>query len=391
MNQEQRMRTRLGTLALFACSLALGCSSNGNGTVQITASGEVLALGGYAFPPANPGDADFVDGWEVHFSKFIAVFDKVVLAENPDTTPPDQSQTGPVVAELDGPWAIDLHRGGPLPGKGGGGEQAYPIALIANQTRNGGAAFDPTQRYAFGFDTVAATAHATRLNIAADDPDYAEMVANGWNVLYVGTATWKGAAANPPCRSTGPASYDFATLPTTVNFRLGFATPTTYINCQNPDNDPAVGVNGESHARGVQVKSNATTIAQITFHTDHPFWESFEHDTPAHFDQLASLAVKQPDGTYLVTLPQAQGVDYQAFRDPAGNPLPWRACDANYSPPNTSPQMGFNSLKIIEDPGRDPSRFMRDYQDYMRYDQSTQGHLNSDGLCFVQRHYPSPQ
>ena len=28
--------------------------------------------------------------------------------------------------------------------------------------------------------------------------------------------------------------------------------------------------------------------------------------------------------------------------------------------------------------------------DYMTYDQSTQGHLNSDGLCFVDRHYPSP-
>jgi hypothetical protein len=33
---------------------------------------------------------------------------------------------------------------------------------------------------------------------------------------------------------------------------------------------------------------------------------------------------------------------------------------------------------------------MRDYADYMTYDQSTQGHLNSDGLCFVSRHYPSP-
>ena len=31
------------------------------------------------------------------------------------------------------------------------------------------------------------------------------------------------------------------------------------------------------------------------------------------------------------------------------------------------------------------------YYDYMQYDQSTQGHLNSDGLCFVDRHYPSPE
>jgi hypothetical protein len=386
---EERMRIRLSlVVAVATATVALGCSgSGGTGSVQLTASGEVLALGGYAFPPANPGDADFVDGWQVHFTKFIAVFDKVVLAENPDAAPTDQSQTGPVVAEVDGPWAIDLHRGGSLPGKGGNGEKAVLIQTLANQNRNGGGAFDPAQRYAFGFDTVPATANARLINIAAGDADYAEMVARGWNVLYVGTATWKGTA----CRSTGPASYDFSALPTTVNFRFGFATPTTYINCQNPDNDPAAGVNGEDHARGIQLKTNAPTIAQVTFHTDHPFWESFQHDTPAHFDQLASLAVKQADGTYLVTLDETRGEDYQAFIDPAGNPLPWRACDAEYMPPNMNAQMGFDSLKIIEDPVRDPSRFMRDYQDYMRYDQSTQGHLNSDGLCFVQRHYPSPQ
>jgi hypothetical protein len=33
---------------------------------------------------------------------------------------------------------------------------------------------------------------------------------------------------------------------------------------------------------------------------------------------------------------------------------------------------------------------MRDYADYLTYNQSTQGHLNSDGLCFVSRNYPSP-
>ena len=53
--------------------------------------------------------------------------------------------------------------------------------------------------------------------------------------------------------------------------------------------------------------------------------------------------------------------------------------------------MGFDSLSIPHNPSGDPASVMRDYQDYMRYDQSTQGHLNSDGLCYVKRHYPSPQ
>ncbi len=387
------MRRLYKTVALAAAATALGCGSSGtsgNGTVQLTASGEVLALGGYAYPPATAGDPDFVDGWEVRFDKFIAVFDKVTLSLNPDTSPTDQSQTGRAVAEVDGPWAIDLHQGGPLTGKGGSDEQAFPIDLLSNQNLNGGAGFDPTMRYAFGFDSVPATASAMLLQLDADDPDYAEMVANGWNVLYVGTATWKGDAPGVTCTSTNP-SYDFSSLPTTVSFRFGFATPTTYTNCQNPDNDPAMGLGGEDHERGVQVKSNAATIAQVTFHTDHPFWESFTHDTPAHFDQLAALAQKQQDGTYSVSLDDTVGVDYTAFKDPAGNPLPWRACDPQYTPPNGNAQMGFDSLSIPHDPSGNPASVMRDYFDYMRYDQSTQGHLNSDGLCYVARHYPSPQ
>src|SRR5689334_7371597 len=95
------------SLLSIAAMTAFGCGgSNGiAGTVQLTASGEVLALDGYAFP-AQSGDSDFVDGWEVRFTKFIAVFDKVTLSEHPDTAPFDQSQTGKVVAEIDGPWAI---------------------------------------------------------------------------------------------------------------------------------------------------------------------------------------------------------------------------------------------------------------------------------------------
>ena len=60
-----------------------GNSTSNNGTIQFTASGEVLALGGYAFPPAMSGDPDFVDGWEVHFTKFLAVFDKVTPVGEP--------------------------------------------------------------------------------------------------------------------------------------------------------------------------------------------------------------------------------------------------------------------------------------------------------------------
>jgi hypothetical protein len=59
-------------------------------------------------------------------------------------------------------------------------------------------------------------------------------------------------------------------------------------------------------------------------------------------------------------------------------------------PPNSNPYMGFVSGNIPHNPSGSPITSIRDYTDYMYYNQSTQGHLNSDGPCFVQRHYPSP-
>jgi hypothetical protein len=178
-------------------------------------------------------------------------------------------------------------------------------------------------------------------------------------------------------------------LPTTVNFRLGFKSPTTYINCQNPDNDPAEALGDEEHQRGVQVKSNQTVTAQVTVHTDHPFWESFTHDSPAHFDQLAAVSTRDASGASNVTLQDTVGVNYTAFQF-GGDPLPWRGCLDDYTFPNSSSQMGFDSLTVPYNPSGNPVTSKRDYADYMTYDQSTQGHLNSDGLCFVDRHYPSP-
>jgi hypothetical protein len=82
-------------------------------------------------------------------------------------------------------------------------------------------------------------------------------------------------------------------------------------------------------------------------------------------------------------------VNYTAFQF-NGTGLPWRACLSGYSPPNTNATMGFDSRTIPYNPAGNPASSMRDYYDYMTYNQSTQGHLNSDGLCFVQRHYSSP-
>jgi hypothetical protein len=368
----------------------------GGGGILFAASGEVLALTGYAFPPAQAGDPAFVDGWDVKFTRLLTTVDKITISDAPDKVPGDESQTGAVLAEADGPWAVDLSHSDPgyLPGKGGPGEQAVPIAALSNQNKVAGSPAFKTDgtRYAFGFDVVGATAQAKNVNVdAAGLVDYKAMVDNECAVLYVGVATFKGNKADPACY---PAGYD--KWPDVVDFKLCFKSPTTYVNCQNPDNDPATPFPSEEHQRGIALKTNASVIGQVTMHTDHPFWDSVLHDSPAHFDQFAARVVGQGvDGgpAPMATLEQTKGVDYTAYADALGNKLNWRYCvepPSDVHPKFTGP-MAFDPQSVPHATGGDPASGLRDYYDYSTYDQSTQGHLNSDGLCFVKRNYPSPK
>ena len=71
-----------------------------------------------------------------------------------------------------------------------------------------------------------------------------------------------------------------------------------------------------------------------------------------------------------------------------------------YSPPGNG-AMSFSTLSVPIRPrtgtctgtiGQDYTTAncpaIRDYYDFIRYTQSTQGHLNSQGLCFIDRQYP---
>lgn len=387
-------RTSPRISGLITCAALLGASGCGGdgtpgggatpagGSIVFTASGEALALGGYAFPPKPGAEVAFVDGWEVRFTELLVTVDKITLSEDPDTSPGDQSKIGPVVAEVDGPWAIDLHKGGPLPGKGGADEQAVELASLDKQNKNGDKPFAADTRYAFGYDIVAATDKAKLVNLDEQGKaDYALMQQNGYTVLYVGTATFKGTACSPD----DPA---FKKLPPVVNFKLGFKSPTTYLNCQNPDNDPAKALGDEEHARGIVIKPNQAATAQLTLHTDHPFWEGVEHDSPPHFDPIAARYVGATE-TPTATLEELAGIDPTAFKDKDGTPLLWRSCTGDYQVPDAG-AVHFDTAGIPVSLTGDPTESIRDYADFMTYNQSTQGHLNSDGLCFVKRNYPSP-
>ncbi len=389
------------------------CSSldheDGAPNLTVTLSGEGESLSGFAFPPASANDVAFVDGWDVKFDRVLVTVDNIVLSDNPDTNPTDQSQTGGVVAVAKGPWAVDMSKPGAVtdirpkntqsrtnaneglrPLHGGDdfapeGKDAHAQALTRFDALDGNKSFDPRQRYAFGFDIVSANAEAKRTNLdAAAETDYAEMQAKGLSVLYVGTATFKGGATCAQSDGASGEKYDFTKLPTTVRFRLGFKTPTTYKNCQNTDLRGRP-FDGEEAQRGVQVSAQGGTVAQITLHVDHPFWSTVDHDAAElYFDQLAAAA--SSDGV-LVTDDLA-ALDFTSFKDRNGVDLPWRSCIADK--PVKAGTRKFDSGIVRVDPSASPDQALRNYADYVTYQQSTQGHLNADGLCAVERRFASP-
>jgi hypothetical protein len=373
--------------------------------ILVSASGEVLALSGFAFPPRNPAnDTYMVDGWNFVLTRYLTVFDHVVLWDNPNEVPSDPSQHGAQVAHVDGPWVVDLHKGGPLAGQGGAGEEAVAIATMTKLDNGHG--LDTTATYGFGFSTVAAPSDCNAFNVNLDpgeDADYAYMVANGYSVLYVGTATWAGGLSTFGCTQTqtnaggsgdagadaGDGGYDFTKIPPTMTFRLGFSTPTNYVNCQN-ERGTGQALPGEDYPRGIQVSPSQSVPAQVTIHMDHPFWESFAENSPLHWDPIAAQFVGAA-GIPEVHTEDLKGVNFLAFTDKQGAPLPWRNCAGTFYTPPASGQMRFDPLTVPVNPNApDPSVALRDYYDFMRHTQSTQGHLNSQGLCVTERQFPSP-
>lgn len=410
-----------------------GPADPGPGAIYVTVSGESNAIMGYPFPPNSfTADTYLYDGWEFQIDAYIVVIDKVTLWADPNLSSTNQSLHGAQVAHLSGPFVVDLHKGGTIVGQAGYPEEATALGVLTNQNDSCGAAFDPTATYGFGFSTVPAgpvagytgeVAGYDAYNVNLDESeadDYAYMVAHGASVYYRGHAVWKGANPSNPYKCTqtnaGPGpdagrvdggadagapssaadgGYDFAGEPQAgMNFRFAFSTPTDYVNCQNYT-AMGVGIGGEESPRGIQVSPGASAVAQVTLHMDHPFWESFEEGTPVHWDQIAAqyVGVAPPADGGLVEshLEDFQGVPFQGFTDHQGTPLPWRNCaGSNYTPPGNG-QMSFSTLNVPVDPHEtDPSRAIRDYYDYIRYAQSSQGHLNSQGRCFVARRFPSP-
>lgn len=370
----------------FFAAFAPPSTASVNNSVLVTLTGEASATEGVTFPPpAGGGEAYFVDGWEVSYEHVLVTVGAVTLAENPEANPNDQSITGAVVAEVAGPWAVDLAKPGSLEAKEQNG-RAFPLARVASQNKKSGSpAFDPTARYAFSYSLVAAQEGAQSVNLDADaEAAYREMAERGWTVMFVGTATWKGDQGTPACR-TSSSAYDFGRFPKAVKFRFGFKAPVTYTNCVNPELSPI-------DSRGVQTSSSAQTLAQLTLHLDHPFWEALTEDAPLRWDALAArksaASGAGPASVELTTDDLA--FDFQAPRDAQGSAIPWRTCGPVEANERTSGTLSFDPVNVSVNP-LGGAAGLKDLADYMTYNLSSFGHLNNDGLCFPDRKYPSPQ
>lgn len=360
-----------------------------NGSFLFTITGEATATEGFAFPPAAGAmEPSFIDGWEVRYDHMLVTVDALTLSENPDLSPGNPGVTGAAIARASGPWAVDLAKAGPLDAKEMAGK-AFPLVRLTNQSlKSGTPAFGTSTKYAFGYELIAAAQHPIDVNLDAEaKAAYQQMRTNGWSYWVQGTATWKGDLGTPACRSTN-ASYDFGRVPKVVNFSFGWKVPASYKNCLNQELMPA-------DSRGVQLGANgAEAVVQMTLHNDHPFWDALEEDAPLRFDAIAvrkSVASGAAPATVTVTNADLTGVDFEAVNDAQGNRVPFRYCGAV--------QMGERTMGgLVLDPKGVPvnpaggAAGLKDLSDYMAYNLSTFGHANAgEGLCVVERKYPSPQ
>ncbi len=267
----------------------------------------------------------------------------------------------------------------------GGEGTAVLLTTIDKLNKKDDAPLSSGERYAFSYNFIEAEAGATAVNFKGDaetEALYAEM-AGKYTIYYVGTATFKGEM----CQSSD-ASYDFSKLPTTFNFKFGLKAPVNFLNCQNQENQGEP-FDGEEYQRGITIKDNGASLAQLTVHLDHLLYSATDHEPSLYFDQFAAQLVGKPNGTVL-TLEDLVGLDPSAITDAEGAALPWRVCDGSTLP--SAKQMSMDTDSVTVDPNGDPKSALRDYYDFVHYVTSTQGHLNGgEGLCFAERKYPSPQ
>lgn len=347
---------------------------NRPGSIEVTFSGETLGVNGLPFQPANEGDPVFVDGWSMTFEEFLVVVGNVRLQKGATDTAQQNGLTVAPVAEKKGPWVIDVHKPSGFVGSDG---QEPAGGIFKWDAQDDGTAFDSSALYALSYATAKASKPATQVNLTKGQfPDYDLMVQHGWSKFLRGTATYVGAGHY----ADAALEAKFAALPKTVHFTFGWNDATSYLNCVNPDNGSGDGAGEDLKNRGIRVNTSGASLAQITLHVDHLFWDILRREgTPLRFDPIAAWAPADTGTTPLELSTLAHPLA-TTFGD-GTTPLPDRAPVQNVPGGYTSDQA--NPSQIVLGLGGVPSANVSTIAQFMAFSSQSQLHLNADGLCYV--------
>lgn len=138
---------------------------------------------------------------------------------------------------------------------------------------------------------------------------------------------------------------------------------------------------GDEFPRGVQANPTKSTVAQITIHTDHGFWDTLNVEgTPLHFDPIAANASTygMPEEPGVVTIDDLLGVDVTGFTAKNGDALPGRSLVSDYTAPAGQLKYDQNGTGFEK---------VNSFAAYLGYSAASGGHLNADGECEIKNDF----
>lgn len=236
---------------IILSSLLFAACGGGSGTLAFTAYGEDYIEVGIPVA-ASPDDEGVVDGWALHYSKFLIVLSDLRVAED----------GGAEIVSDDQSWVFDMTRPGP-----------HAITTFSDLPAGTFREVGVTMKKASGAAAGNAAAAA----------DVALMNDAGYSVYMEGEGVKDGV---------------------TKRFAWGFDAETRYAECEDADG-----------AKGVVIPTGGEAQLQLTIHGDHLFYDDLQSDAAVIRFQAIADADADDDGQVtlaevgavdLTTLPEGQ-------------------------------------------------------------------------------------
>jgi hypothetical protein len=268
MNMLKQTRAAAAYLALTA--LAACSEDDGVGTAKFTTWGEAYIEQG--IPSDATGEAGFVDGWTLHYDKFLVVFHAITVADS----------GGAIAATMPGSRFVDNTRPG----------RKDLVSFPDLDARH-------WDRVSYQIKPALPDSEV----VAGDVADRDMMVANGYSVYVAGSASKVGA--------------DGVTVGKT--FHWGFKTATQYEGCQQ------AAASGQP-IEGLVITHGGTDVSELTTHGDHLYYDRLMASsdpavkTSLRFDEKAA-ADKDADGEITLEELFATPIDVRKY-DPSGLDAP---------------------------------------------------------------------